>query len=247
MKSLWLVLSMIALANILALAGFVGWLSATDRLDRDRLEKLKAMLAKPIGVEAAEAQALAVSQAEAQRQAVAAEKLAQPPIAAAEKLARERADVELTTQRMLRRQREIDDLGSQLLRRQDELDRREKDLDDRIAAFERQKKKYLEIEGAAQFQTALSTLEGLKSRDAKAMLESMMGQGLQDEVISYLAKMDEKKRASIVSEFAKDRPQVAADLLERLRTRGVITAEAAAAAPRAKDSIADAAAGNPTP
>lgn len=247
MKNIWLVLSMIALANILALGGFVGWLSATDRLNRDRVEKVRALFAKPVKVEEAELLAVAVTQADAQKQAAAAEKLAEPPIPAADRLARDRAEAELTTQRMLRRQREIDDLGSQLLRRQDELDQREKALELKVAAFEAQKKKYLEIEGTAQFQTALATLEGLKAREAKAMLDSMMTQGLNDQVIAYLAKMDEKKRSSIVAEFAKERPVVAADLLERLRTRGVVAAEPAAVSPRAQDATANAAPASPAP
>ena len=245
MKSIWMILSMIALANILALAGFVGWLGATDRLNSERVMKLKEMFAKPIATEAAEQQAVLVAQTDAQQKAIEAEKLAQPPVPAAERLAQDRAAAELDTQRMLRRQREIDDLGSQLLRRQDELDRREKELVERIAAFDAQKKKYLEIEGAVQFQAALATLEGLKAREAKAMLEVMMTKGLNDEVIAYLAKMDEKKRSSIVSEFAKEQPSVAADLLERLRTRGVSTAETAAGSPRAEDAAADAPASSP--
>jgi len=238
---------MIALANILALAGFVGWLSATDRLNRDRVEKVRSMFAKPVSIETAELQAAAIVEADANLQSAAAEKLVQPPIPAGDRLAQDRAETELATQRMLRRQREIDDLGSQLLRRQDELDRREKDLDERILAFDAQKKKYLEIEGTSQFQTALATLEGLKAREAKAMLESMMGQGLENEVIAYLAKMDEKKRSMIVSEFAKEQPSVAADLLERLRTRGVVTADTAADSLRARDATADAASSPSSP
>lgn len=241
MKSIWLALSMIALANILALAGVIGWLGATDRLNADRVRRIRELLAKPAAVEAAEQQAQLVAQQEAVQQQLAADKLARPPIPASDRIAADQAESELSLQRMLRRQREIDDLGSQLLRRQDELDRREKELLGRIAAFEDQKRKYMEIEGAAQFQAALATLEGLKAREAKAMLESLMSKGASDEVIAYLARMDERKRAAIVSEFAKEQPSVAADLLERLRTRGVTAAGTADGAPRAEDPAADAA------
>jgi hypothetical protein len=211
------------------------------------VEKLRALFAKPVAVEAAEMEAMLVAQATADAERIAADKQAQPPIPAAERLARDRAEAELSTQQMLRRQREIDDLGSQLLRRQDELEQREQALEARIAAFENQKRRYLEIEGATQFKTALATLEGLKAREAKAMLESLMTDGLEDEVIVYLSRMDEKKRAIIVSEFAKERPSVAADLLERLRTRGVTTADAAGETPRAQDATANAATGSATP
>lgn len=241
MKSIWLILSMIALANILAIAGVVGWLSATDRLNRERVDRIRELLTKPVAVEVAELEALAVAQTKAQDDAVQAGKLAQPPVPAADRLAADQAEAELTLQRMLRRQREIDDLGSQLLRRQDELDRREQELQERIAAFDAQKAKYLAIEGTAQFQTALTTLEGLKAREAKATLEVLMTSGKDDEVIAYLAKMDERKRSAIMSEFAKEQPSVAADLLERLRTRGVTAAGAAEDSPRAEDPSTNAA------
>lgn len=245
MRSVWLILSMIALANVLALAGVIGWLSASDRLNRDRITRIREMLAKPVAVEAAELEAQLVAQKQAADLADAAEKLALPPIPASDRIEADQAESELALQRMLRRQREIDDLGSQLLRRQDELDRREKDLLARIAQFEEQKRKYLEIEGTAQFQTALTTLEGLKAREAKAMLESLMSQGSHDEVIAYLARMDERKRSAIVSEFAKEVPSVAADLLERLRTRGVSAAGAADGASRAEEPAADVADSRP--
>jgi hypothetical protein len=223
MRSIWLILSMLALANILALGGVLSWLGATDRLNSERITKIREMLAKPAAVEAEELAAQAVAHTQAAEKAAEEEKL----------------------QRMLRRQREIDDLGSQLLRRQDELDRREKELVDRIATFEAQKSKYLEIEGTAQFQTALTTLEGLKAREAKATLEVLMTDGRNDEVIAYLAKMDERKRSGIMSEFAKEQPAVAADLLERLRTRGVTAAGAAEDNPRAEDTRPDAASSRP--
>lgn len=245
MRSIWLILSMLALANILALGGVLSWLGATDRLNSERITKIREMLAKPAAVEAEELAAQAVAHTQAAEKAAEEEKLARPPIPAADRIAADQAEAELALQRMLRRQREIDDLGSQLLRRQDELDRREKELVDRIATFEAQKSKYLEIEGTAQFQTALTTLEGLKAREAKATLEVLMTDGRNDEVIAYLAKMDERKRSGIMSEFAKEQPAVAADLLERLRTRGVTAAGAAEDKPRAEDTRPDAASSRP--
>lgn len=249
MKHIWLVLSMLALANVLALAGVLGWLKATDRLNSDRLEKVRAIFAKPVGVEAAELQAIAVAQREGEEQARREEKLALPPKPAAERIAEDRAAAELEMQQMLRRQREIDDLGSQLLRRQADLDRREEELEARMLAFEEQKKKYLEIEGAAQFKAALATIEGLKSREAKAMLEAMLGRNLDDEVTAYLTRMDERKRAGIIAEFAKEQPALAAELLERLRTRGVnnVSGALSANAPATGEATADASTGGTSP
>jgi hypothetical protein len=227
MKNLWLIISALALANVLAVGGVVGWLAATDRLSRDRVHKIREMLAKPVAVEEQErlaAEAAAKQRAEEEARAI---RLAAAPVPASAQIAAERDEAELAHQRMLRRQREIDDLGAQLVRRQDDLDQRERALQQRIAAFEAEKQRYLEIEGAEQFRAALETLEGLKAKEAKALLGTMLEQGQGEQVVAYLSRMDDRKRSAIVSEFAREQPSLAADLLERLRTRGVATASAA--------------------
>lgn len=226
MKSVWMIISALALANVLAVGGLLGWLSATDRLNKDRVQRIREMLAKPMAVEEQErlaAEAAAKQQADDDARAI---RLAAAPVPAAVQIATEREEAELAHQRMLRRQREIDDLGAQLVRRQDDLDQRERSLHQRIAAFEAEKQRYLEIEGAGQFRAALETLEGLKAKEAKALLGTMLEQGLGEQVVAYLSRMDDRKRSAIVSEFAREQPSLAADLLERLRTRGVATASA---------------------
>ena len=165
MKSVWMIISALALANVLAVVGLLGWLSATDRLNKDRVQRVREMLAKPIAVEERErlaAEAAAKQQADDEARAI---RLAAAPVPAAVQIAAEREEAELAHQRMLRRQREIDDLGAQLVRRQDDLDLRERALHQRIAAFEAEKQRYLEIEGAGS-SAALETLEGLKAKEA---------------------------------------------------------------------------------
>ena len=48
MRVLWNMLSFLAVVNLLALAMVAGWLWKTDRLDRDRLERLRALFAQTI-------------------------------------------------------------------------------------------------------------------------------------------------------------------------------------------------------
>lgn len=239
MKSLWLIISAVALANVLAIGGLIGWLAATDRLNQDRVQKIREMLAKPIAAEEQERLAAEAAAKAADDDQARAIRLAAAPVPASAQLATDREEAELALQRMLRRQREIDDLGAQLVRRQDDLDQREKALEQRIAAFEAEKQRYLEIEGAGQFQAALETLEGLKAKEAKALLRTMLDQGQSEQVVAYLARMDERKRSAIVSEFAKEQAELAADLLERLRTRGVSSAAVQPPARAPADAPAD--------
>ena len=74
----------------------------------------------------------------------------------------------------------------------------------------------------AQFKKALSTLEGLKPDKAKLALQQLLDKKEVDQVVSYLNAMQERNRTRIIDEFIKSDPGTATDLLERLRTRGLI-------------------------
>jgi len=45
-RSLRTIITTLAIADILALAGFVGWLKMSDRLDMDRLEQVRSLFAE---------------------------------------------------------------------------------------------------------------------------------------------------------------------------------------------------------
>lgn len=220
MKRAWTILSVLAIANLLAIGGFIGWLVMSDRLDNGRVQRVREMLAMTVAAENAAKSELAAKEEQEANDAAAAAKLAQPPVPAAQVIAVGQRQQDLDVQTTLRKQRELEDLRASLLRLQSNLEQRELALAQARLDFEETKKRYAAIEGAAQFQTALSTLEGQKSKDAKAVMQALLSAGQTEQVIAYLAKMDEGKRSKIVAEFVKDAPPVAADLLERLRTRG---------------------------
>ena len=46
MRNLWTIASVLAIANLFAIGSFVGWLGASGRLDRERFDDLKRMLAE---------------------------------------------------------------------------------------------------------------------------------------------------------------------------------------------------------
>jgi hypothetical protein len=79
-----------------------------------------------------------------------------------------------------------------------------------------------QTEGNAQFRKALATLEGLKPDKVKLTLQQLLDQGEADQVVAYLNAMQERTRTKVLDEFIKSDPKVATDLLERLRTRGLI-------------------------
>ncbi len=224
MKSLWIIISTLAVANLLALAVFAGWLYGTDRISRERVEKIRAMLAPTI---AAEARAAAEEKAKAEAAAETArkeEKAKGPPESSAESVERQRAEDDTREQARIRRERELADLARQLV-----YDRQV--LDEDRAKLAASKKAFGDLRAGIarkakdeQFQQALSTLESQKPKDAHAVLSVMMQQKQEDEVVAYLTAMDEGKRAKIMAEFVKQSDKVAADLLQRIKTSGVAAA-----------------------
>jgi len=130
---------------------------------------------------------------------------------------------------LLRQQQDLENLRNGLMSQLAKLEEREKKLQTDRDAFAAERKKIAATEGDKQFQLALATLEGQKPADAKKVLRAMLDAPTHqtDQVVSYLAKMDEGKRAKIMAEFVKEDPAVAAELLERLRIRGLGGAAAA--------------------
>lgn len=221
MKKFWNVIACIAFVNVLALAGLAGWLGATDRLSRGRMEALRTLFTR---TNAEEAQARSAEAAKAQEQvqsAMQAEKLARPPVPAAGTIEENRAEADRQLQLAMRREREVETLRESLSAQVASLERRDKQLAADRAVFEAEKKRIVEVDGSGQFKAALTTLEALRAQDAKMLLGAMLAGREVDQVVAYLARMDEGKRAKVLAEFVKEDPAVAAELLERLRTRGV--------------------------
>lgn len=243
MKTIWNALAVVAVANLLALGAFVGWLVTSDRLDAERLRELRATLSTTITqVKADQAAAQAKAEEEA-RQAEAARRAAQPPLTAEQRVAARLEAGEIDRQRVERLRREVEDLRSMLQAERDLLDRdRAAFLADRDAwttatAAQRQQ---LDDE---QFVKTLGVLSALKAKEAVTLLRQMISgetpvtpsppaanasasttdpvppSGGIQQVVAYLDAMDEQPRTKIISELARTDPALATDLLERLRHR----------------------------
>lgn len=231
MKTIWLMISVLAVANILALVGFVAWLSMTDRLSSERIDQVRLVFASTLEQQAA---AEADAQAEAEAETADAEariKLAVPPETAASRIAKQEQAEEVRLQHILRQQRELEDLRRTLERDRTRLADEEARLVQAQKDFEAYRLRIAEIEGADQFKKALTTLESQKPADARAILQSMIDEQETEQVVSYLGAMEDRIRGKVLAEFAKGDAALAADLLERLRTRGVVPLVAEAPAP----------------
>lgn len=241
MRSLWTALCVIAIANLLAIAGLAAWLFGTGRLDKPRLTRLREVLSETVGAEAARLSA-AAAQVETDAQAAAtAERELQAPLSAAEQL-HVRLDLsEVDHQRIERLRRETQDLTVAVDRDQARLAEERRQFDAEREAFSRMRAELAQVEGSAQFRRAVATLQGLKPTEAVAILMEILRRpgedgsevgesgasipvmaGGPEQVVSYLNALQERSRNKIMSAITANDPALAADLLERLRTRGQI-------------------------
>lgn len=243
MRNLWTIVSVMALANLMALGGVVGWLSATGRLDRERVDALKEMLAETpeeretrLAAEAAEEQA---RQQEVQQLRDRVETLMTSPMTAEELVRLQQEATMAADQRMTRAMRELEDLRNLLARERQETDRLAEAIEMQRAAFEARIAERDNLLGQEQFRTAVDTLQGLRAPSAHNVLMAMWdGQAEPAEgeldgraiVVEYLRAMDDRQRNKVLAEFEKNDASLAAILLERLRTDGVTPEVADAAA-----------------
>ena len=234
MKRLVTAFAALAVVNLLGILGAVGWLAATQRLSGARVDAIRAILHEPVPVEAARLEA--EQQAAVAEQPVVEEPLPETPPLGAEQLVsmrqeigqaaefrlqkmdRESATLSLTTKIELQR---LDDQRAKFVRERDAFNA----MRDQIAA----------VKGDEQFQAALSVLTTVKPDKAKAMLQEIIegragevgladtaGMTGLDRAVAYLDEMDEMVRGKVMAEFVDDSPTLAAELLERLRTFGLM-------------------------
>ncbi len=220
MRTVWIILSTLAIANLLALAGLAGWLVATDRLDRDRLESIRELLATTITEESAQ-----IEQANAEADELAARdaalaKARRLPLTSEQALALAESFDQLSTREIDRLDRQAQDLRRTLAQEQADLDQRREEFAAEVRAFDERRDAILELEGSEQFNKAVKLYQSLKAPVAKDIFQTLLMEGELEQVVAYLDAMSARPASKIIAEFEKEDPAVAAELLENLRTRG---------------------------
>ena len=221
MKTLWNIVSFLAVVHLLALVMFVAWLWRTDRLDGRRIHRLREMLAMTIPeaekVVAREAQDAALLQ----EQRATAELRQNPGVSSAERV----RNITSTRQTDKRSSRRIGDVQAQLSRQlaQDgaqiqqqrlalETDRRT--LDGGIADGQQRRQ-------GTQFTKAVKLLESQPPKQAKKQIIELVRIGKKDQAVAYLDAMNRRAATKILGEFKTDAENtLATELLELIRTLG---------------------------
>ncbi len=222
MKSLWTLIAVLALANLLAVGGVVAWLGATQRLDKDRVLAVKQILTDPVPVTKARAAAEESKAREDAKKQEEEAKLKRQPSSSEQQLRNRLDEIELDRQRAARLRSEAALLQKGLAEQLAAIDAKLVALTDEKKSLEAAQRSIAEASGGVQQRKVLSTLEALKPAQAKQTLKQLIdaGDSGRFQALGYLDQMDEGVRAKIMGEFVKEDPKLAAELLEELRTRG---------------------------
>jgi len=219
MKMLIKALMAVAILNLLAVLGGVGWIFVSGRVDKQRAMDVVEMFGETTGgrdmrLKSEEAEAAA---------AIAAEEVALPELAMnSDELNDIRLQLtQIDRARLERMQREITDLQNTLKRERALLASERVDFESEREDFLAMRDRLEKIEGSDQFTKSLNVLKESKAKDSMAMLDVLIEQGKREQVVTYLSAMSTGVRTEVIAEFVKaDQAELAAGLLESIRMRG---------------------------
>ena len=220
MKTLWTVVSFLAVVHLLALGLFAGWLWRSDRLDMQRMREVRELFAQTITEQAAAVD----DPVEATGEADAGAMLTR--LGSAEQLTMLTTLQEHEQQSARRIQDESDMLARQFekLTLQTEADRSAFEAE--RAGWEQATRAERERKADEQFAQTVLQYESLPAKQGKNLLIELIGRGRQEQAVAYLDAMKSRAANKIIREFKSEEEVVlATELLEELRTFGLGTSD----------------------
>lgn len=223
MRTLLTAFTLVLMINALALGGLMGWMGATGRLSKERMQEAVEVFSKTVDEEealAAEAQAAEEEAVALAERAMRLEQVAGGPVTPEQRLTTIQR-VDENQQAVLKRQQvEADALKRQLDTQMRRIEERIAELKKKEQAFEEAIAAQFEAMEDGDFKEAVAMLEGLPPKQAKQVLQQMLAQGSMPQVVDYLSAMQQRKAAAVLTEFKlPNEVAQAAELIERLRQR----------------------------
>lgn len=221
MKSLWNVVSFLAVVNLLALVIVGLWLWKSHRLDGARVADIRQLLAVPIqDAQAEHVQSLRDAEQERLREAEELRK-ERPPMDSASQIQR---TTRIAMQEDQARRRLADEKQTLL----DELALATESVDVERAEFERERKAWeTAVRGDRtqksdeQFMQAVRQYEQVSPKQGKRMIMELVASAQMDQAVAYLDAMNMRAASKILKEFKTDEEiKLATELLEKLRMFG---------------------------
>jgi hypothetical protein len=221
MKRLWNIIGFMAIVNLIAILVVVAWLWQSQRIDRDRVEKVRALLSISIPDELAAADEQAKKDAEGKAAEEAAARLRNPPVTSAAQVTALNQLEREVAQGLRRLQDEKRQLSAALDTRERAIKQREDEFASERLAWEQSIKDQRAAQTDQQFAKAVKLIESLPAKQGKEKLVTMVNQGGTDQAVMYLNAMSPRAAGKILKEFkSAEETRLATDLLERLRKLG---------------------------
>jgi hypothetical protein len=221
MRSLWNIISFLAVVHLLALIMFVIWLWQSQRLTSQRIEQMRDMFSVS-AVEERDAAEQAAQEAEALRVKDAQEQRKNdPPLDSASQVQH------ISTIRLQEEQarRRLDDEKEKLLRQlaqsTAQINQQQVEFERQRLAWEQSTKDDQQRKTDEQFLQTVKQYEQLPPKQGKRMLMELVNQNQMEQAVAYLHAMNARAASKILKEFKTDSEiALATKLLERLRTLG---------------------------
>ena len=222
MKKWWNIVSFLAIAHLLAMMMFIGWLWQSGRLDTQRVQHLRETFSMTIA-EAEQAQADALQQAQdAELEALAQQRRTNPPLPSDVRITRISRLEEIEQRTFRRIEQEKAMLREQIATAQARLDERESRLDQQRQQWIESVEAERERRTDEQFAKTVKQYESVRPKQGKEMLMQLIAAGEMQQAVAYLDAMNARAASRILGEFkAEDEITLATELLEQLRTFGV--------------------------
>jgi hypothetical protein len=223
-KALWNALAIVLLLNALGLLALAAYLHNDGRLSTQRLRDTAAIFALTLEQQQQQEQAAAQQAALETERAVRQEHLrlvADGPVSTRAQIERDHQAEELALLRVQRLREEIHVLQRQLEMARQTVARHKAEHEAQKAAWEQSIADEMQRREDEDFQTTVELYQRLKPAQAKDMFLQLIAAGQSDQIVAYLAAMQQRKAAAVLREFkAPEEIPVAAELLEELRRRG---------------------------
>lgn len=223
MRTLFTAFILVLIVNTLALAGLAGWMGATGRINKDRVKEAVALFSNTIQEQAAleeEAEKAEQEAIELAEKAMRLEQVAGGPVTPDARFAAiQRVDAKRRA--LIERQKvEAEALQKQINLQRRLVESKIAELDEKQKAFDQAVASQLTEMEEEDFKEAVAMLEGITAKQAKAVFQELLRSGDDDQVVSYLSAMEERKAAGVLKEFKQPNEVAqAAALIEKLRQR----------------------------
>jgi flagellar motility protein MotE (MotC chaperone) len=217
MRTLWNVVSFLAIVHLLAGLMLAGWLWHSRRLDGDRIMQVRALLAEPVTDEAAPGDASGDDDPDAIDGVQTAAAL---PSGARVELSSMLREQMMQSVRWLEDEKRL--LTAQLERATAQVEQQQQAFTDRQAQWEQSIEAQRQRRIDEQFGKVVRNLESVPPKQAQRILSTLVAEGRPEQAVAYIDAMNPRAAAKVLREFKSDEDTVlATELLERLRTFGL--------------------------